>query len=245
MKKAYEIEIKWQADHVKRHEFLDFMTQQIKKAGTTQWQYITVFGPDYYWKTDDSWVDEALSQALEKSELLSLATAVDENALIDTQKKKAIEIFKSMMPVSVLRNRVSEDSNELTAKARLGDRHIIVRQEENVPIDSEHVKQRDIDNLIHLIGMKKTVTIKKDCDIFTIKTDDGAKVDAVWYETFVKGFDNRVFIEVEVSGVSEDLALEILTRWKNQLRFHLKLTDNLISDQSLYEIFTGESYKRV
>lgn len=241
MKKAYEIEIKWQADHVKRHEFLDFMTQQIKKTGTTQWQYITVFGPDYYWKTDDSWVEPVLLESLKLAEL----NVGLEEGIAEQKAKKAIETFKQLMPTSVLRNRVSEDANELTAKARLGDRHIIVRQEENVAIDDSKVRQKDVDNLIHLIGMKKAVTIKKDCDIFTIKTEDGAKIDAVWYETFVKGFDNRIFIEVEVNGVTEDKAIEVLTHWKNQLRFHLKLTDNLISDKSLYEIFTGDIYKKV
>ena len=61
----------------------------------------------------------------------------------------------------------------------------------------------------------------------------------------VKGFDDQVFIEVEVEGIPENEALEVLTQWKNQLRYHLKLTDDLISNESLYEIFTGKTYKKV
>ncbi len=241
MKKGKEIEIKWSADHVKRHEFLEFMTQQIKKAGTTKWGYLTVFGPDYYWKTDDAWVDEAMKNAFQAVEL----EAVVGKDVAEKKAKIAIDAFKKSMPVNVIRNRVSEDLNELTAKARLGDRHITVRQEENVKLDKTAAKQKDIDNLLMLIGMKRAVTIKKDCDIYTIKMEDGAKIDVVWYQTFVKGFEDRVFIEVEVGEVPEEQALEVLTQWQNQLRYHLKLTDNLISNDSLYEIFTGDTYKKV
>ena len=240
MKTNKEIEIKWHADHVKRSDFLEFMMGQLKKTGTTKWGYVTVFGPDYYWETDQSWVGEATKKIQSYLETVDLPQD-KKNEIVKTIK----DSIESRLPLNVIRNRVSEDRNELTAKARLGDRHITVRQEENVLLDKQKAKQKDIDNLISLIGMKRSVTIKKDCDIYNIEMDNGAKVDVVWYKTMVKGFDDQVFIEVEVEGIPENEALEVLTQWKNQLRYHLKLTDDLISNESLYEIFTGKTYKKV
>lgn len=235
MAKGKEIETKWIAKDVKRSVFSSFMFDQLKKLDKEEtWSFLSVKGPDYYWKTDPSFVEAAVTEMIEQG----ITSSINKTAIS--------EIIKKHYPQNVIRHRVSEDCNELTTKARLlGQDGIKIRYEYNIALNPNKNTQKKLDDWLKLNNYKKDVTLIKDCDIFFVDYPDGAKVHTVWYEVYCKGHEDQVFVEVEVEGATEERSLELLERWANLLRHHLKLTNDLVSPNSLYEIYTGNTYKEV
>jgi len=229
-----EIEIKWKSEHVKRTDFMNFMTTQLQKLKITKFKYLSVMGPDHYWKNSTKHISNSAK------EIMKMLGITDREKL-----SKIKDIMADNLPKNTVRHRVSPETNELTTKARLTTDSITVRAELNIPLDIAKVKQKDVNDWFKLNSYEKRITITKDCDIWWVPYEDGAMVSTVWYECYVDDVPNKIFIEVEVEGATEERSLEILNYWRNQLRFHLKLTDDLISEDSLYEIYTGEKYKKV
>lgn len=229
-----EIEKKWFGSSVKRSDFSAFMFDQLKRLEEETWSFLSVKGPDHYWKIDDSFIKKAADEIIELNEGSGLP------------KDQLVDIISKHYPKNVIRHRVSEGTNELTTKARLlGEEGITVRYEYNIGLNASKNKQRELDDWLKLNNYRKDVTLIKDCDIFFVDYPDGAKVHTVWYEVFCKNKDNQIFIEVEVEGVSKERSLELLEKWSNLMRRNLGLTNDLISEDSLYELYTGNKYKEV
>lgn len=142
-----------------------------------------------------------------------------------------------------LRHRISRNTHELTAKMRIYKKSIMARKEVNVKLALDQPVE-DVFELMGMLGLKKDVSITKDCDIYFI---DGstAHVSIVWYQVFVEGQDVRTFIEVEVEGLSHQKSMKVLRIWMKRLNEMYGLKKKHISDDSLYEIYSGKRYHNV
>ena len=65
----------------------------------------------------------------------------------------------------------------------------------------------------------------------------------VWYEVICKGHPKRTFIEVEVDGGSKKQRLQVLKNWARLIDKGLNLNKKHISQDSLYELYTGTKYR--
>lgn len=142
-----------------------------------------------------------------------------------------------------IRHRISKNTHELTSKMRLYKKSIRTRKEVNVRLALDQPVD-DVFELLSMMGLKMDVSITKDCDIYFINGAT-AHVSIVWYIVHKKGRDDKVFVEVEVEGLSHRRSLKVLKVWMKRLKLMYGLKDKDISDDSLYEIYTGKRYHNV
>jgi adenylate cyclase class IV len=142
-----------------------------------------------------------------------------------------------------LRHRYGRHTHELTAKMRLYKRSIKARKEVNVKLSLKQPIE-DVFELCSMLGLTKEIAIFKDCDIYFISGSQ-AHVSIVWYRVEVVGHEPKVFIEVEVEGLSHHKSLQVLKKWVKKIQTMYGLRRRDISDKSLYEIYTGKEYHKV
>jgi len=141
------------------------------------------------------------------------------------------------------RHRIGATTNEITCKARLSDKSIEVRKEINIPL-ARDASPYDVQAFFELIGFKRTTPLYKTCDIFFIQ-DGEASVDIVWYKTTAKDHKiPKVFVEVEIAGLPTRKSKKLLKKWKRTMKDLYGLTDDDISPDSLYEIYSGKKYRK-
>lgn len=140
------------------------------------------------------------------------------------------------------RHRIGSTTNELTVKARLTDKSITVRKEVNIPLAAD-ATPFDVLAFFELIGFKRVLPIYKTCDIFFIK-DGKASVDVVWYKVTHAHKAPDFYVEVEIGGLNTRKSKKLLKRWKKVMFDLYGLTDNDISPDSLYEIYSGKKYRK-
>lgn len=143
---------------------------------------------------------------------------------------------------AVWRHRYGPDCHELTVKGRLSAGSITVRLEKNLEIGGKTTPD-DVQVALLASGFKPKLNIYKDCLIYEIHAD-GAEIVVVWYRVKKSGRKSwDRYAEVEVNGVSEKKSLKILARWSKIMKDLYGLTEDDVSDLSLYEIYTGERYQ--
>lgn len=142
-----------------------------------------------------------------------------------------------------LRHRKSRNTHELTAKMRIYKKSIKARKEVNVRLALDQPVE-DVFELMSMLGLRKDVAITKDCDIYFI---DGstAHVSIVWYQVYADDKSVRTFVEVEVEGLSHQKSLKVLRIWMKRLEKMYGLRRKHVSDESLYEIYSGKRYHNV
>lgn len=146
----------------------------------------------------------------------------------------------------VARHRDGDDLKELTVKARLDDNDITVRIEHNVALDPKHATIQSVHGFLKTSGYQKRVSIHKDCDIYRFKTKNSpVEATVVWYEVTCPEHPPRTFIEVEVDGGSKKQRLKVLKQWTRALEKGLKIGKKQVSQESLYEIYTGLKYRLI
>lgn len=142
-----------------------------------------------------------------------------------------------------IRHRKSRNTHELTSKQRLHKKSIKARKEVNVRLALNQPVE-DVFELLGMLGLNKEFTLTKDCDIYFI-SGNVAHVSIVWYKVQTEGHDAKVFIEVEVEGLSHNKSLKVLRWWIKKLQSMYDLSSKHVSDESLYEIYSGKRYVRV
>ena len=142
-----------------------------------------------------------------------------------------------------IRHRISKNTHELTSKMRIYKNSIKARKEVNVRLALDQPVE-DVFELLGMVGLKKVLAISKDCDIYFI-SGSTAHVSIVWYTVYEKKSKNKVFVEVEVEGLSHRRSLKVLRMWMDRLKDMYGLTDKQVSDESLYELYTGKRYHKV
>ena len=146
----------------------------------------------------------------------------------------------------VARHREGKDLKELTVKARVDSEDITVRVEHNVALDPRHATAKSVHGFLKTSGYQKRVSIFKDCDIYRFKMKNSpVEATVVWYVVTCKGFKDRTFIEVEVDGGSQKARLKVLKRWTKLIEKGLKLSKKDISQESLFELYTGLKYRLI
>lgn len=146
----------------------------------------------------------------------------------------------------VARHRDGDDLKELTVKARVDSEDITVRVEHNIALDGKAATLKSVHGFLKTSGYQKLVSIYKDCDIYRFKMKNSpVEATVVWYEVTCKGRPKRTFIEVEVDGGSKKERLKILKMWTRLIQKGLKLGKKQISQESLYEIYTGLKYRMI
>lgn len=141
----------------------------------------------------------------------------------------------------VWRHRKSENTNELTVKARVCQKSTKVRKEGNIFL-SKKCGIEDISGTLSLVGVSYAFEIYKDCDIYFIQDGD-AEVSIVWYIVKKTGQRDRAFAEVEVHGIGEKKSLKVLNKWSNIMNKLYNIGEKEIVHESLYEIYSGKKYK--
>lgn len=140
------------------------------------------------------------------------------------------------------RHRIGGTTNEITCKARTSDSSIEVRKEVNLPLAPE-ASPHDVQAFFELIGFKKVMPLYKACDIFFIK-DGGGSVDVVWYKSTKSKTKPLILVEVEVAGLPVQKSRKLLSKWHGIMKELYGLTDEDISPDSLYEIYSGKKYRK-
>ena len=140
------------------------------------------------------------------------------------------------------RHRIGGTTNEITCKARMNDDSIEVRKEVNLALAPE-VSPHDVAAFMELIGFKRVLPLYKTCDIFFIE-DGGGSVDIVWYKITKSKIPPKIFVEVEVGGLPTNKSRKLLAKWKGIMKDLYGLTDDEISPDSLYEIYSGKKYRK-
>ena len=141
----------------------------------------------------------------------------------------------------VIRHRVSRNTNELTVKARTSKTSIKVRAEGNVRLAKDN-EIKEVHGTYNLLGFREVFAIYKDCDIYFI-TDGKADLSVVWYVVKKKGSQDRIFLEVEVHGMSLKQSVKKLKEWEHIIKDLFKLGSKDINPKSLYEIYSGKQYR--
>lgn len=139
------------------------------------------------------------------------------------------------------RHRHGAITNELTIKARLSKKSTTIRREINVKLAKE-TSPIEVQAFMTEIGFDKCLPIHKDCDIYFIE-EFGVIVDVVWYRVTCGTHQVRDFLEVEVHESTKKKSMEVLGKWKSWLHREFGVTDKDIVNQSLYEIYSGKTYK--
>lgn len=143
----------------------------------------------------------------------------------------------------VARHRDGKDLKELTVKARVDTDDITIRVEHNIPLDLKKADAKVVHAYLRTSGFSKSLTIIKDCDIYTFKMKSSpVHATVVWYKVQCKGHKNRQFIEVEVDGGSKKQRIQVLKMWQKLLSKKLKLSNKDVCQESLYEIYTHKKY---
>lgn len=164
------------------------------------------------------------------------------NKSIQKQRKVVVAGFDYYYPskLGAPRHRHGSITNELTIKARLSKKSTTRRREINLKLAKE-TSPIMVQDFMKELGLGKVLPIFKDCDIYFI-TENGITVDVVWYLVKVDGFEDRVFIEVEVHEAPVATSIAILKRWKKWLKTEFGITDADIAKDSLYEMYSGKKY---
>jgi len=143
----------------------------------------------------------------------------------------------------VARHRDGEDCKELTVKARLSDESITERIEINLPLDLKGATKDLVHGWLRRSGYRKVVTLLKDCNIFVFKMESSpVHATVVWYKVKSKGFEDQIFIEVEVDNGTKKQRNEVLRYFKKLVRSGLGLGPESISHQSLLETYSDRRY---
>jgi adenylate cyclase class IV len=153
------------------------------------------------------------------------------------------DVYYEMEGGATLRHRKSADCHELTSKLRLSNHSTKVRKEVNVEL-SLKTKEEDVQALLEMVGFVKSITIHKYCSIFFINGSK-SRTSIVWYRVICKGQPDRVFLEIEVEGISSKKAQRTLDAWTNRLQRILPISKNHLINSSLYEIYTGKRYLKI
>lgn len=144
----------------------------------------------------------------------------------------------------VVRHRISKNTHELTIKLRIYKKSIKARKEVNVKLSLDQPIE-DVVEFLGCLGFKKKIKLVKDCDIYFIVQPNGVHASIVWYVVEDEAGNLRRFIEVEIEGQSHHRSLAVLDFWLKRIHKTFGLTDKDISDDSLYEIYTGKRYLNV
>lgn len=139
-----------------------------------------------------------------------------------------------------VRHRISRNTHELTSKMRLNRRSILSRKEVNVKLDRKQPVS-DVFEFLSMLGLKMAVPLRKSCDIYFI-SGPKTHLSIVWYRVKRRGKRDRVFVEVEVEGLSHKRSLAAIRPWVGRLQRMLGLRRRDVSNESLYELYTGKRY---
>jgi len=139
-------------------------------------------------------------------------------------------------------------AGELTVKRRKDKKSTTSRVEVDLSF-AEKVTREDVTTFLELTGWKRAFTVIKDCHIFNFSATGKPKVSIVIYDCWLAGTDKPVpkrFIEIEAAKGSNETFKrdkEIIDEWYSKIssRFDVEKPIN----KSLYEIFSGKSYRLV
>jgi adenylate cyclase class IV len=143
----------------------------------------------------------------------------------------------------VVRHR-NDSQNTLTVKCRKSLESIADRAEIDLHLNG--ATQEDVVQFLKLTGFRQEFSVWKKAHIFFVE-DEGVELSLVIYDVeATTGHPELRFIEVEVEKspkISTRKALRVLEKWDRRLRRKFGLSAP--SGLSLYEIFSGKSYRLV
>jgi adenylate cyclase class IV len=156
---------------------------------------------------------------------------------------KGFDYYMAAKTGHVVRHRVSKNTNELTVKARMDKSSTTIRAEGNISLSSSN-DIREVHGTLSLLGFDNVTAIYKDCDIYFLD-DNGTEVSIVWYTVKYQGRRDRIFMEVEIHGMSQQKSVKQLNKWSRIMSKLFGISKVDVVKDSLYEIYSGKKYRMV
>lgn len=147
--------------------------------------------------------------------------------------------------LSVVRHRFGGASNQLTVKLRKSKKSILNRIEQDLNF-SKKTSVKDVGNFLIFSGYKLKFSLKKRAIVLWLENEAKVHFTMVLYEVFALNNPNkkRRFLEIEVeksNDLTQDVAELELGILKHLLSKKMNFKKPL--NKSLYEIFSGKSYR--